>query len=366
MLKSAPSTHAGAAGPPLRILFGSAHPYLPQMIGGAQTSTHELVERLRARGHTAAVLAGLTGEGWLGVRGRLGLKLRRRGYVCDRGLGYPVYRAWFAAQAARAVAADFGADVAVFQSRLPVALAAALDRTRVRTFIYLRNVERHDLGGALSDIPGTRYIANSHFTARRFAETDGIEADVIYPMIKPERYRVVSSRRTVTFINPHPDKGADLALDLAAACPEIPFTFVRGWGLSDAQEAHLKTRLAQMRNVTLRPSTGDMRSVYGTARILLAPSRWDEAFGRVAAEAQISGIPVLARAVGGLPEAVGPGGIVLAPDAPVVEWERALRSLWTDEALYERLSAAALAHSQRPEMQPDRQIDALLDVLGRA
>ncbi len=346
----------------LRILFGSAHPYLPQMFGGAQSSTHELVQGFRARGHDAAVLAGLTGEGWVGVRGRFALKLGRRGWVRDTTLGYPVYRAWFAQDAAAYVARDFGADVAVFQSRLPVTLAQSLDRRRVRTFIYLRNVEDADLGGRPGALGDTGFIANSRFTAARFAATEGIDPAVVYPMIDPARYRVQSARRNVTFINPHPDKGVGIALDIAAHCPDIPFTFVRSWGLGADQEAALQQRLVTLPNVTLRPSTDDMKSVYREAAIVLAPSRWEEAFGRIAAEAHVSGIPVVGSDRGGLPEAIGPGGIIVPADAPVGDWVAALRSLWDDSARYDTASAAALTHSARPEMNSDAQIDNLLRI----
>ena len=347
----------------MRILFGSAHPYLPQMYGGAQASTHELAKRLRARGHTVAVLAGLTGEGWLGIRGRLLLKLGRRGYVRDDSLGYPVFRAWFAETVAARVVQGFQPDVAVFQSRLPVPLAKAIDRDVTRTFIYLRNVETQDLGGSLVGLTKTGFIANSHFTARKFAETDGISADVIHPMIEAEKYRVRSSRENVTFINPHPNKGVDIALKIAAACPDIPFVFVRGWDLSPDQDAHLIASIAALPNVTLRPSTNDMRTVYDQARLVLVPSQWEEAFGRVAAEAQISGIPVVASNIGGLPEAVGSGGVLLDKDAPADAWASAVRTLWHDEAAYAAASHAALAHAERPEMVPDWQVDSLVDIL---
>ena len=348
----------------MRILFGSAHPYLPQMYGGAQTSTQELVGRLRARGHEVAVLSGLTGKGWLGLRGRVMLKLTKRGYVRDDRLGYPVFRTWFAVQAARRVVEDFSPDVAIFQSMLPVPLAQAIDRTKTRTFIYLRNVEVEDLGGSLSGLDQCGFIANSGFTAQRFAETQGISSDVIYPMIEPEAYRVTSTRQNVTFINPHPNKGVDVALSVAASCPDIPFVFVRGWGLTPQQEAHLQGRLAQLPNVTLQPSTNDMRDVYGQARIVLAPSQWEEAFGRIAAEAQVSGIPVVASKTGGLPEAVGPGGILLDKDAPAEDWANAIRHLWQDEQAYTAMSQAALAHASRSEMMPDRHIDHLLEIIG--
>src|SRR5262249_21620774 len=62
----------------------------------------------------------------------------------------------------------------------------------------------------------------------------------------------------------------------------------------------------------LRERTDDMRTVYCDTRILLVPSQWeDETWGRVVSEAQLSGIPVITSDRGGLPESVGPGGIVL-------------------------------------------------------
>ena len=364
----AQSGDAGADGAaavaPMRILFGSAHPYLPQMTGGAQRSTHELVRRMRARGHAVAVLAGLTGAGRLGLASRVRLKLSRRGFVRDEGLGYPVYRAWFAAEAAEAVARDFGAEVAVFQSRLPVTLARAVDRERVRTFIYLRNVEAHDLGGAPGALTRTGFIANSRFTAARFADTDGLRADVVLPMIDPAAYRVEPRRRNVLFVNPHPDKGLAVALAVAARCPDIPFRFQRAWGLDAPEEAALRAGLAGLANVTLHDPVDDMRPVYRDAAIVLAPSRWEEAFGRIAAEAHVSGIPVIGSDRGGLPEAIGPGGAIVPADAPVETWVDTVRGLWDDPAAWRRASEAALRHAARPEMDADAQVDRLLAILA--
>ncbi len=348
----------------MRILIGSAHPYLPQMFGGAQSSTHELAQALTARGHDVCVLGGLTGVGWTGLRSRVLLKVGRRAYVRDDSLGYPVLRAWLAWQAAAEAVRDFRAEVAIFQSRLPIQLAEAIDRRATRTFIYLRNVETADLGGAPGALADVGFIANSQFTARRFAETEGLDSAVIYPLIDRTKYRVESTRRNVTFINPHPRKGLDIAVAVAQRHPEIPFAFVRSWTLTDDEEAALQRSVAPLANVTIRPSTTDMRSVYGEARIVLAPSRWEEAFGRIAAEAQVSGIPVIGSDRGGLPEAIGPGGLVIPDNAPMEAWSEAVRSLWYDEASYAKASRAALEHSTRPEMNPDRQIDHLIDVLG--
>ncbi|MFW5881333.1 MAG: glycosyltransferase [Roseicyclus sp.] len=352
-----------SAVPALRILIGSAHPYLPQIRGGAQSSSHELALALRERGHEVAVLGGLTGRGRIGAVSRLRLKLGRRTYVRDAWPGYPVFRAWFAKDAAAEVAGDFRPDVAFLQSGRPMELAEAFSAAGVASVVYLRNVEEDDLGGPVV-AERSRFVANSRFTAERFAARHGIRSEVVHPLVRPDRYRTGTNRRNVTFINPHPHKGVDVAVALARRCPEIPFVFVRAWTLSKADERALSEAIATLPNVTLRPSVDDMRKIYREARLVLAPSRWNEAFGRIAAEAHVNGIPVLASDRGGLTEAVGPGGIVLDPDGPIDAWVAALRTLWQDEAAYARKAEAALAHSRRRAMDPDRQIAALERILA--
>jgi glycosyltransferase involved in cell wall biosynthesis len=171
----------------------------------------------------------------------------------------------------------------------------------------------------------------------------------------------------VTFINPVAAKGLELALAVAAQCPEIPFRFVKAWPLSPAQSIRLKRRIARLRNVELLERRSDMRSIYAETRVLLVPSRpGHETWGRVASEAQFSGIPVLASDVGGLPEAVGPGGTIMSIDASPRAWATALKCLWTDREYYEGKSAAALAYSGRSAINLDRQLHLLRDILARA
>jgi glycosyltransferase involved in cell wall biosynthesis len=106
-----------------------------------------------------------------------------------------------------------------------------------------------------------------------------------------------------------------------------------------------------------------MRRIYARTRILLAPSLWEEGWGRVISEAQISGIPVLASNRGGLPESVGPGGLLVAHDAPLDRWRNALSAMWDDVDVYGQLSAAAAKHSRRPAIQPDRLLDRFAAIL---
>ena len=67
---------------------------------------------------------------------------------------------------------------------------------------------------------------------------------------------------------------------------------------------------------------------------------------RVVPEAQVSGIPVLARDDPALREAVGAGGILVAPDAEISDWVDGLAQLWDDDETHASCSEAAHEHSQ--------------------
>ncbi|MGP3698095.1 glycosyltransferase family 4 protein [Rhodobacter sp. NSM] len=363
---------ARAAAPPrqrgLRVLFTLGDPYLPQRTGGAQSSTDQLAAALQAEGHEVAVLSGLEGGGWTEYRARLQRRLLRRDYAQDRMGGYKVFRTWDPVDASEVVR-HFRPDVAVVQNdntRRAVPLAQSLAKAGVPVVFYFRNVELEDLGGDPSSVPGARFVANSDFTARTYAKAFGIRATVVPPLVEPERYRTKSSRENVTFINPVPVKGLDTALAVAERCPDIPFVFVESWPLSPDRRQELEARIASLPNVTLRMRTNDMRSVYGNARILLAPSVWQEAWGRVATEAQFCGIPVIGSNQGGLPEAIGYGGRIVPSDASADRWAAEVRSLWDDQEAYASASLAAFAHARRPEIRGDHQLRTFLLVLRSA
>ena len=295
------------------------------------------------------------------------MKLSRRGFIRDTLRGYPVFRAWDPVGKIEPIAAAFQPDVAVVQHQDTVPFAAALDAAGVPVVVYLRNLEYEELGGNLADLPKTvRYIANSRFTAAAYRDRYGIESAVLPPLIDPNRYQTAGRGTKVLMINPAREKGIDVVLDLAELCPEIPFLVVESWGMSE----QIRDRIDQLKSsgaqVTLRPSTDDMRTVYREARILLAPSQWEEAWGRVASEAHVSGIPVLGSDRGGLPEAIGPGGLVVPHDAPAERWAEALRSLWHDDSAWTARSEAATNYAARAEMQMDGHIDRLLNVIRAA
>jgi glycosyltransferase involved in cell wall biosynthesis len=328
---------------------------------------HEVALRLGSRGHDVAVLCGLLGRGRLGLRHRLTLKLGGRKAAVDRHLGYRVYRAWFPWEAAGEVCRDFRPDVVLLQSGHPVRMARGLRPNCAAIVPYFHNVEFDtDLGGDPREFRELRCISNSQFTAAAYWKAYEIESTVIYPFIDPERYRTATDGGSVLFVNPVPEKGVGIAIELARRLPAIRFLFVEGWTLAARERESLRTALTPLRNVSFIPRTREMRTLYAKARVVLAPSQYDETFGRIVAEAHISGIPVLATRRGGLPEAVGPGGVLVDPGAPIEAWAGALRQLWTDVDHHRRLSDAARAHARRPELDIDSQLDRLTELLQAA
>jgi glycosyltransferase involved in cell wall biosynthesis len=350
----------------MKVLFAGGTGYTPQFSGGVQSSTHHLVEQLRENGHEASVLAALFGDGMFGFRARAKMKLLRQRAVIDNFPGYPVVRAWFPWEAAGFAVEKLRPDVAVVQCHNSVPIGKALQAKGVPIVVYLRNVEFHELAGDLRELHSALYIANSEFTARTYKAKFDIDSTVIPPTINPAFYSTPTTGEFVTLINPYEEKGFDLAVRIAAACPEIPFLFVESWKLDDDHRARIEATISPLQNVKLEGRTSDMKTVYGRTKILLAPSKWEEAWGRVASEAHCSGIPVVGSRRGGLPEAIGSGGVVLDYDAPLADWVAAVRRLWSDEAEYKRLSAAARQFSERPQMNPDRQFATFMGMLDSA
>jgi glycosyltransferase involved in cell wall biosynthesis len=89
-------------------------------------------------------------------------------------------------------------------------------------------------------------------------------------------------------------KGGDIVHRLARRLPhEVFYIF---------DKAYRKAR--RRANVVCLPWTSDPVEVYRLARLVIVPSRWEEAYPRVVVESQCLGLPVVASNRGGIPEAL--------------------------------------------------------------
>lgn len=353
----------------MRFLFATGQPHMPYQVSGAARSVHTLLSLLSEHGHQCEAAVALQ-RGWRRhvLQGMLFLSARRRLALSDRQNVYQTHRTLrrrIAALAERRLEA-FHPDVVMTQ----------LDRGHEITELALRRgllvtLTVHDAvldrGIWPAPHPRLKFIANSQFIASRVRDQLGIESTVIYPVIRLESYKV-SARvpEFITFINPVPEKGVELALEIAALVPQRRFLFVESWPLGDKARRRLREGLKRCANVTFRRWTQDMKTVYSRTALLILPSQWEEPFARVILEAQINGIPVLARNVGGVSEALGDSGLLIPREATARGWADEIQRLLSNHSYYLQRSASASANAARPEFDAKHQMERFLSLVAHA
>ena len=342
----------------MRFLFTTGGPTVPDIWGGAETSMHELIGELLARGHACELVSGC---GY----GRLA-QLRHLGARSDERAGYPAHRIAHARVPAllRARLAAFGPDVVVcWNNGCAGAAACALD-AGAAALLWVPDVAFHWHRGRLAAHRKLAVAGCSDFVAGRIRDRLGLEARILRPLIRFDLYRHPGpGGEAVTLVNAHPSKGLEIALAVAARLPHREILLLDSWLLTRAERRGLAARVARLPNARLRPRVTTMREIYGQTAVLLAPSQIEDASPRVILEAQASGIPAVASRIGGIPEVLGDGGVLLDPDAPAERWSEAVEAVLADRA---ELAARAVANAARPELSPAAITDAFLAVASAA
>jgi glycosyltransferase involved in cell wall biosynthesis len=251
-------------------------------------------------------------------------------------------------------------DLVVGQTMAALHLLGHAARLGFPTFFMDREVKRQ-LAYLGRGPAGVRRIANSPLVADWLREVGQPDPGVVLPIVEPAEYCVPHrSRRFITFINPTPEKGSAIAADVARLMPEARFLFVR----IKKTNGFVEPWREQLPNVEVRNEVDDAREVYAVTDILLHPSQWEEPFGRVILEAQASGIPVVSSDAGGIPFALGRGGILIPRAATAPAYVTALRRLRSDPAFYASIVSRALENSARPELAPERQVDEFVRIVS--
>ena len=177
---------------------------------------------------------------------------------------------------------------------------------------------RRDLKAALEK---AEVVANSNYIASRALALYGIKAEVCYPHIDigPLREKILAlpnDPKWVVFVGDAPYKGIGIVQNLARRMPDVRFKIFSRFVDHEHRE----------NNILWCPWTKETWRLYDGARMVVVPSQWEEAYGRVAREAYLLDIPVLASNIGGLPEAVEGRADALVDDYQnVAAWEQALR-----------------------------------------
>lgn len=360
----------------MRVLFALREPFIPDVTGGGVADIHHMSLQLRSAGHLPEVYAAFRPRGRMSLgRVRQRLHPARALALTDTRNGYPVTRtaAHMMGPMLAQRLAQGAPDVVVFQGTGVAELAEATVSGGTPGMIRivtsegvdeLADLAREDprLAARLGD-PQLAVVSNSRFIAARVRERLGLHSPVVYPLVDArDCVAPARRRRFVTFVNPVALKGLPVALETARLLPHREFLFLESWPLAKAERNELKRLSRRLPNVTLRASTEDIASVYADTALLFMPSQWEEAFGRVAVEAALNGIPQVASRIGGLPEAVT-GGVLVAPDAPAPRWAEAVEGILADEARHSELCKQARERAGSGHLAAARVSESFMELI---
>jgi len=168
------------------------------------------------------------------------------------------------------------------------------------------------------------------------------------------------------------DKGVDLLLDALALLVREglrPDLTIVGNGPEEMSLLGKAKGLGLDPQVTFagKKEGENLVRILNAHRVIVAPSRWNEPFGIVALEGIACGCAVIGSSGGGLPDAIGPCGVVF-PNGDVERLAEAIRSLLTTPALLDRFagfSAAHLAHFHKMKVA-ERYCQAVTKVITDA
>lgn len=256
-------------------------------------------------------------------------------------------------------------------------------RQGLATLFYLANPT---YGDPIAFCDVGQVVTDTAATAELYRARHGLQPTAIGKILEPAAVRPAARNPiAITFVNPSPEKGAALVVALARRCrlelPEARFLVVQSRGRWAPLLQHLEVTSQQLAPVELLPPQSDMRPVFARTRVLLLPTYWHESGSRLALEALLNGIPVLAAAHGGfselleeagalieIPEATRRAPLQLPCDAVLEPWFEALKRLLRDPVAEAAARARAEQAAARydPEATVSRFEAALRQAVARA
>lgn len=157
-----------------------------------------------------------------------------------------------------------------------------------------------------------------------------------------------------------PEKGVDLALRALTRLPSDVRLWVAGDGSDAARLAALTSDLGLGGRVRFLGNQQDVAHLMQAADCLVCPSIWEEAAGLVNLEALACGLPVVASAVGGIPEFVDDGESgLLFPRGDDRQLADRLATLYRDRHLANRLARCARERALA-RFSPERRMEDFL------
>lgn len=213
---------------------------------------------------------------------------------------------------------------------------------------------------------GLRVLVPSAYLARFYRDAIGLEATVLPSIVDPEPLALDAWRpESVLFVNPVPHKGsfwaARIWLEVVGRVPSARLVTVESQ--PDRPFLRFARSLGLGESVASVGMTDDPRDFYRTARVVLMPSL-TESSGRVATEAMLLGIPLIASTRGGLPESMVHAGLGLdIPDWFTAECEflpaASLTAAWVETLVTLLTNEHEWARERRRNLEYAKKIDPI-------
>ena len=164
-----------------------------------------------------------------------------------------------------------------------------------------------------------KIISNSKYMHNLLKKKYGLDSEIIYPEIcfshLDKTAMKKENQKYITFIGgENAMKGYDIVLKIAKKMPDEKFLIVGPYN-----------KKFKKRNILFMPYQKDVMEIYKVSKLILMPSRWNEAFGRVVLEANYLGIPVITSDRGGLPEANNNRELIISDLENIGKWVKKIK-----------------------------------------
>ena len=240
--------------------------YLPDQWSGGETMLHDYLKLLVDEGHDVRVIADDPSESnYEGVK------------LYDRKSVEELYQ-W--------------TDIVITHLG-SIGMAVNKCRRYLKPLIYIVHNDYEQ--SAVRTHDWINVVYNSEWCAKKLPYKG--KSVVCRPIINYDRFKDIKpDGEFITMVNINKNKGGDILYKIAEALPQYKFQAILG--------GYQEQILPQPDNVTVRPHGADMPHMYSISKMVIVPSKY-ESWGRVAAEAIVSGLPVITSDTLGLREVQG-------------------------------------------------------------
>lgn len=262
--------------------------------------------------------------------------------------------------------ADYFGGIAAALARVPAILTRRVDSPDTPVVGTLK-YRAYDRVVAISDAVREQLGSEGVDPARLRTIRSAVDADACQPTWTRERFLgefgLDEGHRVVAVVAQLiPRKGHALLLEawqmVRYRCPDARLLVLGAGPLREELEAHAANEGGTVSFAGFRP---DLRQFLGRVDLLVHPAS-REGLGIGILEAQAAGVPAVACAAGGVPEALADGdtGLLVEPGNPLALAEGVIKLL--DDPNWRLQLGAAAAARIRAEFSPDRMTEAYIQL----